>query len=81
MGYKEALDTVEEAWQMARVVEAHWLHPDCWEAYPNYSGSMCKCVYNMLAKYKPSPERSRKLTEMLDLFVARIMGSSWNYDD
>lgn len=76
-----ALDTVEEAWQMARVVEAHWLDADFWTAYPNYSGSMSSCVYKMLGKYKCSLERSIKLMEMLDLFVAPINGGAWSYAD
>lgn len=81
MGAVEALDSVEEAWQMVQVVEAHWLDHDFWDAYPNYSGSMCSCVYNMLGKYKCSPERRAKFMEMLDLFVAPVNGGAWNYVD
>ncbi len=81
MGGVEALETVEEAWHMARVVEAHWLDPEFWDAYPNYSGSMCSCVYNMMGKYKRSPERNAKLMEMLDIFVGPINGGAWTYSD
>ena len=81
MNWKEALDGVQEAWEMAAVIDAHNLDHEFWPAYPNYSGSMSKRVYTMLGRYECTPERRKQLMEMIDLFVAPINGGAWSYDD